>query len=187
MLIGLAACSPCDCGNNQPVNLEDIPEEVSSKLYYKNDTVYVFKHSSGTIIEYQSEVQFTDSDEVEERCDCPTPEINNEQHYTTKLTTEVFAPNITLELNNLRQPYYPLTIGVWETYFELPLSSEDAGFEIPSLDEFVVDGQTYYNVFALGKSKANQRLDEIDSLYYNHEFGIIKIGNANGEFYVRQD
>ncbi len=186
MLFGLTACPYCNCDNVQPVNLQDIPEEVVAKLYYKNDTVYLFKHSSGTLVEYQSDVQFTDSDLQKFSCDC-LQIINNEQHYKTSLTSETNAPDISCKLNNLKEPYYPLRIGIWKILFEIPLSEEDAGNEPPMLDELVIDGRTYHNVYTLHNPNAGLKQIDIDSLYYNHEFGIIKITKTNDEYFIRQD
>lgn len=187
MLLGLTACPPCDCGNEEPFNLKDIPEDVVAKLYYKNDMVYTFKHSSETLIQYRCETQFIDSDNQRFSCGCDDPVINNQQEYIARLSTDYPTFNIVCNLNNSREPYYPLNISLGNAYFNIPLSEEDAGNILTIIEEISIDGKTYYDVYALGKPNADYNKIEIDSLYYNHDFGIIKIGKTNDEYYVRQD
>lgn len=162
----------------QLIVISPIPDSVLNMVPYVNNQEFSLKHSGGTIVNYTcSRLIRTDFVDCYRGC-CTKIEYEIDQ---TLIKPDYPLPEISITISKSDEEFVDMSLSYSSSWFAFWLSDEDA-FVVPSFEN---DGIIYNDVWALKAHRYDGYLSQPelypDSLYYNAEFGVIKITMSNGE------
>ena len=170
------SCWPC---NSVIIDNGNLPDSVFSLIPYQNQKKYQFEHSAGKVITFRAQRALTyEESSCAECCDVLKYQVDK-----TDLYPDYPISNITISLSNLDTNYIDFSLGIGRSGFAIPSNTE--GLTNTELVDSVLVGDTYYyDVFKLKSfSWSEQEGIYTDSLYYNFEYGILKLIMSNEEYY----
>ena len=177
-LMLLPSCWPCD-----PViiDLGDVPDDGLAFVPYQPGNTINLEHSEGLTITYSIQ---RESREEQTWCEWCCESVYRYEELTTKLTPNYPTPGIEITMNNSDSTFIQCSVYTDGGYFMIPTHEEIHSYD-QKVDSIQIGLETYFDVFLLGTDSWNKSEGEIytDSLYYNYEFGIIKLIKSNGEYY----
>lgn len=174
----LQACPPIYCGDPQTIKFPPISESILSlNPYADGDTVYL-KHSAGQSISF-----ITSRTKTEQMASC-----------TECCDAWIYEEDATVLLPDYPIGDFQITIsgnenGQADFYFFFAGATADIWFCencVQPVDSVVIDGETFLSVYQLKFDSYladEQKLLSPDSLYFNKDYGIIKLTMSNGEYY----
>lgn len=178
ILVLLPSCWPCD-----PViiDLGDVPDDGIAFVPYLPGETISLEHSEGLTITYS--IQRESRDE-ETWCEWCCKNIYRYEVLTTKLTPNYPTASIEITMNSSDSTFIPCSVYTDGGYFIIPTNKVMPDYD-NKLDSIQIGLETYYDVFLLETDSWNKSDGEIyaDSLYYNFEFGILKLTKTNDEYF----
>ncbi|MEA3451372.1 MAG: hypothetical protein U9Q83_05655 [Bacteroidota bacterium] len=181
-IVLISGCSQCNLTNQIIIENGKLPDSALLYIPYQDGEIYKFKHSNGLVVNFSTYRKTTD-----EITGC-VEYCKYETHYqknSTNLYPDYPIFDINLEINNLDTNYIFCSAFIAKSSFIIPTGNNN--FEnVKKMDSVLIDTVYYKDVF---KIKANyySYIDEsisVDSMYYNYEFGILKIIITNDETYT---
>lgn len=179
LMISLIACPPC---NPIIVDNGQIPEQALSTIPYQDGDTCVFKHSNGLEINFFVTRQTTTESSYWEHCEEYTYQY---QINSAKLLPDYPVFEFNLAISNLDTTNLNFYASIGKFGFMVPVSEEQYMYAA-IVDSVFIASDWYYDVFRLKSDYYNYNFSDsiyADSLYYNYEFGILKILMSNGEYY----
>jgi hypothetical protein len=174
----LSSCWPCDT-----VIIENgtLPDAALKFIPYQNGETYQFQHSNGLIINFES------IRETREEWTYCTECCKNEYHFevnSTILIPDYPVFDFQFEISNEDTALYICNAFIGRNGFVIPTSEVQYDF-FERVDFIVIDSKCYYEVWKLKSYGSYYNEDTVyaDSLFYNYDFGILKILMSNGEYY----
>lgn len=170
------SCIPCD----PPiiVDLGPLSEEQLQLVPYKDKQTYMFRHNQGQVISFVAERGTTQEQTYSSHC--------SKYEYLYEMNTTYLIPdypvfNIVLWLSNPMEEEVYFNLNVGTRSFYMPTDFSNSYF--PRKDSVWIIDQFYYNVFQLKSQSDYYQSDSIyaDSIYYNFDYGILKIIMSNDE------
>jgi len=175
----ITACFPC---HTTLIDNGKLSDSALKLVPYQNEQIYSLQHSAGQVIHFKTQRTTTKG---ESRC---TECCKNAYQYEVNiclLTPDYPIFSITFNIANYDSTYIDCGIDIGSSNFTIPTNKyQTENTEI--IDSMIIDSFQYFNVYKL---KANQydipEENSIfpDSLYYNLEFGILKIIMNDNESY----
>ena len=176
------SCIPCETLN---IDLPPIPDSITEIIKYKDNDVIVLEHSAGKQITFDINQRFTQEKTYCSHC-CDT--------YTYQLFETKFTPNypsfsINIQISSLDSTYRVIEMNIGSSNCNIPVvfDLENQPFTNMELKENVlINNVNYEEVFKIKMSswKDDPNIIYPDSLYYNHDIGILKIIMNNEETYT---
>ncbi len=178
MVIVFTACPPfCD---SEIRDLGTLPAEALAMVPYQDGESYRFVHSAGQEISFLASRETTQELEHWDPCGGISYESN-----TTILVPDY--PIFSIVLGMAKTDSLHWAVQAYFSAVTFPLVNIDFNqIEHAFFDSLVIAGEWYKNVYRIMGYKYNSGpANEIhpDSLWYNTEFGILKVSMNNGEFY----
>ncbi len=179
-LLILTGCCP---GGISTKDNGPLPESALLFVPYQNDSMYSFQHSKGEIISFK-----TSRETFEDYYACTECCVHNQfETNQTTMVSESFDYDISIEISNLNTEilHCYLNIGKYSFYIPTPVSQYPY-YEIA--DSLEIDSCIYFDVLKLGEPQTPTNYYDyisLDSLYYNQDYGILKIVFSSGEYYKR--
>ncbi|MCK5538945.1 MAG: hypothetical protein KAI79_19125 [Bacteroidales bacterium] len=176
----ISGCIPCD---STDVHLPPIPDNILAFVPYQNGDQVILEHSEGYQIEFSTtRFKYYDQDYCDHCC---------EYTYHYEVDNTILSPDypifsIQINLSSADSIHYFMDLSIGSDYFPIPLV-EDQYQQFEILDSIQLLDSTYYDVFKFKSSEnyySNTASIYVDSLYYNHNFGILKIIMNNEEYYT---
>lgn len=178
-LLLLPGCRPCD---PQTFDMGALSADALAMVPYSNDEKTVFKHSNGKLIYFT--VERNTYQRTEHMC-AECCDILKFEEDITRLMPDQKVIQPELYISNADSTYIVCYIRVNQSSFQLPVHNFELEM-VEMLDTMKLGTKEYYNVFCLEYQSGFYSPDTpiyIDSLYYNFDFGILKITLSNDEFY----
>ena len=174
-------CWPC-----HTITIENgpLPEKALAFVPYQDGETYKIGHSKGLVINYRATRETTDGwTECTECC-------KYEYHYqinTIRLVPDYPVFELYFEISNPDTAFINCYGSAGKYNFLIPASEMQSEY-FESEDSLKLGDIFYKDVFKL-KSSYWSHQDSIfaDSMYYNYEFGILKLIMSNGEYYEITD
>jgi len=177
-------CGPeCDYKCPETIDLGVVPDSIAQKVPYHDKEVYHFKHSAGKLINYTTEKKTITEYVGDDHC-CANMYL---QHIDkTFLTPDypIFRIKFLIQNQNYEDdnPIYSITSYIGDSYFYIPINNQDLE-HVTFVSNLEIEGNTYTDVYKIKGQSYNNEGIAADSLYYNHEKGILKIKMNNNEYY----
>lgn len=173
--LALAGCCDTIVINNGP-----LPETALLLVPYQDGETYSLKHSNGLIINFATSRETRDEWDFERPCTEVRYQLNS-----SRLTPDYPIFNLSFSISNSRAPHIDCYASIGNGWFYIPSDDTQTG-EFELADSLIIGNHTFYNIFIL----ANYNVPYFghqgiypDTLYYNYEFGILKIVMSNNESY----
>jgi len=179
MILLLNGCIPCDT-----VIIENgpLPDSALRFVPYQNGKIYKFRHSKGLVINFDT---YRETREEWTHCaECCSYEYHYEVN-STRLTPNYPIFDFYFEISNRDTSYFECYTTIGKYGFYIPTADFQLDY-FEKVDSLIIDSVTYKDVFKLNSDYGSYYdKDSIyaDSLYYNYEYGILKILMSNGESY----
>jgi hypothetical protein len=175
LVIALAGCCDTIVINNGP-----LPETALLLVPYQAGETYRFKHSNGLVINFETSRETRDEWDFERPCTEVRYQLNS-----TRLTPDYPIFNLSFSISNSNAPHIDCYASFGNSWFYIPSDEPQTGvFEM--VDSLIISNTTFYNVFMLANYNTpyfgNQGIYS-DTLFYNYDFGILKIVMSNNESY----
>ena len=176
------ACPP-KC-NNQLIVISPIPDSILNLVPYGDGQKVCLRHSEGTQIEFNcSRSTHTEFVDFERGCGNVIEfEVN-----CTILTPEYPLPEINITIQKIDEEYIDMNLWFAGGNFNFIFYES----KVDSLIEYAIGDHNYSNVWAMKSDYYNSYLNQpellVDSLYFNADFGILRIKMNNGEAYDYDD
>lgn len=181
IILLMLGCRPCD--PPKIVEKDKIHDSILNKVPYSSDEIVKLQHSNGHVVnfitKFESSFYLTDC----ERYDCC------EFIYKYKILNKTLTPdypifNISFNFSSINIDPTLITCRIANSEFYI-LTSADNSLQNDVLDSIYINNKFYHNVFRIASNYSYHNNPVFpDSLYYNFEFGIIKIKISNGEYFV---
>ncbi len=179
LLVFMVACRPC---KHKVIDLGPISAELLNSIPYQAGEYVSFKHSNG------HNIVFSVKRETKQEIFCDDHRCCTEIIYEVNTTT--LSPNypifkFELSISNADSLHNPLSVRIGRFGFMIPDSiSEWEPVDIA--DSLMINGVNYDQVYRMKYYDYSYQDDLIyvDSLFYNKDFGILKVLMSNGENYM---
>lgn len=172
------ACPP-KC-NNQLIVISPIPDSILNLVPYVDGQKVCLRHSEGAQIVFNcSRRTHTEFDGFDYGCGNSIEfEVDR-----TILTPEYPLPDISLSITKIDEEYIDMNLWFAGGNFNFIFYES----KVDTLIEYVIGDKIFKNVWALKSDHYNSYLNQpellVDSLYYNADFGVLRIKMNNGETY----
>lgn len=184
LLIVLYGCRPCD----QPVIIENFPihDTILGKVPYANAQIIKLMHSNSHVINFTANHDSTTHISYCDRHKCCDYLFRYTNH-KINLVPDYPIFQISFSMSNLdyQSQYISVFIANTAFYFSYDLNS-NLGYQI--IDSIYLNNRFYYDVMKIPNSGVyDNNLTFPDTLYYNYDYGILKIKISNNEFFTITD
>ncbi len=180
--ISVWSCIPCETIN---VDLPPIPDSIVEIINYEDKDILILEHSAGKQIELNINQAFT-----QERTHCShCCDTYTYQLFETKFTPNYPSFSINIQISSLDSTYRIIGMNIGSSNCNIPIvfDLDNQLFTNMELKENeLINNVNYDEVFKIKMSswKDDPNIISPDSLYYNHEIGILKIIMNNEETYT---
>jgi len=176
----LNSCRP-PC-NPIPVENGPIPDKALACVPYKDGETYKLIHTEGLVIEFASTRKTTQ--QWSECTECCKYEYHYETNHTL-LIPDYPIFNIEFYISNMDTSYIQCYGTAGKYGFGIPTQPEQQYPYYKQIDSMFINSEYYYDIFGFKTDNGYSYQDSIrvDSIFYNYEFGIVKILMSNGETY----
>lgn len=174
----LFVCDP------ERIEYPPLSDSLRCMIPYQNAESYQFQHSAGHIITFECERK---TDTIRDCYSCSKCFISEEDVTTLKPNYPINEVRMVLRTGPMENEY-EIHFVFGRNYFDIyPIEN---GFT--PHDSLNIGGNIYYNVYAMANYNhagyyGLQHQLFADSLYYNHDKGIIRITMSNDEYYQRYE
>ncbi|MFA9389217.1 MAG: hypothetical protein ACERKD_05395 [Prolixibacteraceae bacterium] len=175
---------PTPCGEMQINTVSPIADSILNYIPYHNGDEVILEHSAGTKIIFNAERESKTEISYCDRC-CDSWEYHFDR---TVLTPNYPIHPIVFELVKYEENYSDFNVTVGISTFRFPT------YDLSALvvDSILINNKMYFSVFTLKAAPNENYYGEefaffADSLYYNSEFGILKLTMSNNEYYLRDE
>lgn len=178
IVLMILGCPPRYCDPITTVH-PPIPDSILCLIPYQNKESYKLQHSAGQVIAFSCERKTEKHDLCFDCIECLVYEED-----VALLKPDYLISNVHINLRSNQENLFQIHISFGESYFDIYLGE----FGVIPQDSLIIEGVLYRNVFTLSNNNlasyygTRQQLFA-DSLYYNHEKGIIRITMSNDEYY----
>jgi hypothetical protein len=158
-----------------------VPDSIARLIPYQDSVVYKFIHSKGYVVDFKADRNTWQMYGSNEKSG--SSPLKKQIGSNVSLVSDYPAMDIRLNINNYDPPTFYLDISVQNTNFE----NYDFAYKVFAAvgsDSILVNNKYYKDIFVFKNYDLyNNFIPFADSLYYNKNYGIIKIFLRNGESY----
>jgi len=181
-LIFMLGCRPCEVTT---IELANIPDTILAKVPYKNGESIIMEHSQGKNIEFIVNRKNTKQQTYCEHC-CKYNYIYEIDE--TNLTPNYPIFSISFSISGLDTVNYNISSYLGNSSVNIPAyyNKTNNYYNTKLEDSILIKDKKYYQIFKI-KSSVNDFYKDllfVDSIYYNHKFGLLKIIMSNEETYT---
>jgi hypothetical protein len=173
------ACPNCE---NEVVDWGPIPDSVKAFIPYQDGEIYSLKYSDSLIINFEAERWSVEDWAYGRGSWCPT-DIRFEKEMV-RLKPDYPLYDIEISIANFDSSQYHYYVYLRSQSFGLPVNPLDFDY-YEMMDSLVIDSIIYTDVFvSYSSAYIDHQWADKDTLYYNNDFGILKLLFSNGESYT---
>ncbi len=175
MLYGCPLCINKVITENGP-----LVEEYKLSIPYQDGKIYKLKYSDSLVINFTAQRILEDLmvNNCAECCGETQFQIDK-----TILTADYPLFDIQFELNNRDTTNIECYTKIGNTYFYIPVTEAQIT-RTDKIDSLIIDSISYKNVYVLYSNYSTNSNKPLDSLFYNYDFGIVKLILSNDEIYT---